>query len=97
MSKFIAVIFLALIVGAMAFQSPVRMGKFASRALSKTSVNLSPMEVAEHSSTMVSQFSNLIAADTDFGGYAGPAGALVFIAFIILTLAPPLQPKQEQQ
>ena len=35
------------------------------------------------------QFSNLVAAEMDFGGYAGPAGSLLFIAAIIVTLAPP--------
>ena len=39
----------------------------------------------------LSQFSQLVASEGDFGGYAGPAGSLLFIAAIIVTLAPPLE------
>jgi hypothetical protein len=42
----------------------------------------------------LSKFSQLCAAETDFGGYAGPAGSLLLIAFLILTLAPPLEQKE---
>ena len=31
------------------------------------------------------------ANEMDFGGYAGPAGSLLFIAAIIVTLSPPLE------
>ena len=61
-----------------------------------TPLKLSPVDVVHHTGATLSQFSNLIASESDFGGYAGPVGSLVFIAFIILTLAPPLQPKQEE-
>ena len=32
----------------------------------------------------------VLAAETDFGGYVGPAGSLIFIGALIVTLAPPL-------
>jgi hypothetical protein len=50
--------------------------------------------IQEQAPVMLSKFSQLCAADTDFGGYAGPAGSLLLIAFLILTLAPPLEQKE---
>ncbi len=44
--------------------------------------------------TFMSVTTHLLASETDFGGYAGPAGSLLFIAFLILTLAPPLPQKE---
>jgi hypothetical protein len=49
---------------------------------------------AEVATTVLSQFSQTLAAEGDFGGYAGPAGSLLLIAFLILTLAPPLVAKE---
>ena len=55
---------------------------------------MTPTDVAVQATSTLSQFtSNLIAAETDFGGYAGPAGSLLLIGFLILTLAPPLASK----
>ena len=63
----------------------------AARALN-TKTNMVPIDtVVESSSTFLSQFSQLMASEMDFGGYAGPAGSLLFIAAIIVTLAPPLE------
>ena len=50
--------------------------------------------VAEQAPALMNQFSQVLAAENDFGGYAGPAGSLLFIAAIILVLAPPLASKQ---
>ena len=56
---------------------------------------MSPSEVvAEQAPALLNQFSQVLAAENDFGGYAGPAGSLLFIAAIILVLAPPLASKQ---
>lgn len=53
-----------------------------------------PTEMAAEVTTNVAtQFSQLLAAEGDFGGYAGPAGSLLLIGFLILTLAPPLAEK----
>jgi hypothetical protein len=54
---------------------------------------MAPADVAVQTVDFMSQFSQLVAADSDFGGYAGPAGSLLLIGFLILTLAPPLEPK----
>jgi hypothetical protein len=57
---------------------------------------MSPVDAAVEASNVMTQFSSqLVAAETDFGGYAGPAGSLLLIAFLILTLAPPLAEKQQ--
>jgi len=53
-----------------------------------------PVEAAVEASNSLAQFSQFIAAESDFGGYAGPAGSLLFIGFLILVLAPPLAPKE---
>jgi len=46
-------------------------------------------------SAVVTKFSQTLATDaSDFGGYAGPAASLIFIGILILTLAPPLAPKE---
>ena len=51
---------------------------------------MSPVDMAVESTNFMSQFSQLVASESDFGGYAGPAGSLVFIGILILTLSPPL-------
>eukprot|EP01031_Cornospumella_fuschlensis_P034931 gene34931-42302_t len=79
----------------MAFQSPVRLGRVAAKAISKTPAFMSPMDVAVDTTNAMSHFSNLVAAESDFGGYVGPAGSLLLIAFLILTLAPPLAEKNK--
>lgn len=57
---------------------------------------MAPSEVAvQATSSIMSQFSQVLAAESDFGGYAGPAGSLLLIAFLILTLAPPLAQKDQ--
>ena len=55
---------------------------------------MSPSDVAVEASSMISQFSQTLAAESDFGGYAGPAGSLILIGVLILALAPPLAPKE---
>ena len=58
-------------------------------------LSMAPAEaVTEQMPALMNQFSQLLAAENDFGGYAGPAGSLLFIAAIILVLAPPLASKQ---
>eukprot|EP01041_Mallomonas_annulata_P001669 gene1669-3225_t len=87
----IAVIALALLVCAAAFRSPATMGRFATRAVSNMSpAQMSPSDVATEATNVLSQFSQVLASESDFGGYAGPAGSLIFIGMIILALAPPL-------
>ena len=56
---------------------------------------MSPVDVAVEATNTISQFSNMLATESDFGGYTGPAGSLLLIGFLILTLAPPLAPKDE--
>lgn len=58
-------------------------------------LSMSPADVTEQVPAVISQFSQVLAAEGDFGGYAGPAGSLLFIAAIILVLAPPLAAKQQ--
>jgi hypothetical protein len=58
-----------------------------------TSANMAPIDAVVEGSSALSQFSQLIAGESDFGGYVGPAGSLVLIAALILTLAPPLKAK----
>eukprot|EP01039_Chlorochromonas_danica_P003103 gene3103-3398_t len=90
MSRLIVTLFFAFMAVAMAFQ-PVRLGRVASRAMQP--VALSPVEVATEMSNVFTT-TQLIAKDSDFGGYAGPAGSLLLIAFIILALAPPVVEKK---
>ena len=66
----------------------------ASRAM--TSANMVPVDAVVEASSGLSQFSQLIAGESDFGGYVGPAGSLILIAVLILTLAPPLKPKDNE-
>ena len=54
---------------------------------------MSPVDFGVDAASSLTQFSQVIAAENDFGGYAGPAGSLLFIAFLILVLAPPLAAK----
>jgi hypothetical protein len=56
---------------------------------------MSPVEAAVEATNVLSQFSQTLAAESDFGGYAGPAGSLALIGFLILVLAPPLAPKEK--
>jgi len=51
--------------------------------------------VVQASNSLSAHFSQLLAAESDFGGYAGPAGSLLLIGFLILTLAPPLASKDQ--
>lgn len=55
---------------------------------------MSPSDVAVEATNVLSQFSQTLATESDFGGYAGPAGSLIFIGILILALAPPLAPKE---
>ena len=55
---------------------------------------MSPTDVIIDSTDVLSKFSTSLASLDDFGGYVGPAGSLIFIAFLILVLAPPLAPKE---
>ena len=55
---------------------------------------MAPTDVAVESTNMLSQFSQLLSFESDFGGYAGPAGSLILIGILILALAPPLAPKE---
>ena len=69
-------------------------GVVAARAM--TSVNMAPVDAVVETTNTLSQFSTLIAGETDFGGYVGPAGSLILIATLILSLAPPLKPKDNE-
>eukprot|EP01038_Epipyxis_sp_PR26KG_P005717 gene5717-7892_t len=93
MSRLAFVVLLAVIVAAMGFNSPVRIGKVAARAVS-SKLAMSPADVAVEASTTLAQFSQTLAAESDFGGYAGPAASLLLIGFLILSLSPPLAPKE---
>lgn len=57
---------------------------------------MSPSDVAVEASSVLSQFSQTLAAEGDFGGYAGPAGSLILIGILILSLAPPLKSKTDE-
>jgi hypothetical protein len=46
--------------------------------------------MAIETTNFLSQFSNVIAAEGDFGGYTGPAASLILIGALIVVLAPPL-------
>eukprot|EP00596_Hydrurales_sp_CCMP1899_P006590 CAMPEP_0119041416 /NCGR_PEP_ID=MMETSP1177-20130426/11942_1 /TAXON_ID=2985 /ORGANISM="Ochromonas sp, Strain CCMP1899" /LENGTH=61 /DNA_ID=CAMNT_0007007441 /DNA_START=164 /DNA_END=349 /DNA_ORIENTATION=- len=54
-----------------------------------------PTDVAVEATNVLSQFSSLVAAEGDYGGYAGPAGSLILIGILILSLSPPLAAKGE--
>ena len=55
---------------------------------------MTPVEnLAVEATSALSQFSQTLAAEADFGGYAGPAGSLILIGVLILALSPPLAPK----
>ena len=56
---------------------------------------MTPVDMAVESTNFMSQFSQLVASESDFGGYAGPAGSLIFIGILILTLSPPLADKDQ--
>ncbi len=56
--------------------------------------NMVPVEAVvegvSQTTNVLAQFSQVLAAESDFGGYVGPAGSLIFIGAMIVTLAPPL-------
>ena len=54
---------------------------------------MAPTEIAVEATNVLSQFSQVLATESDFCGYAGPAGSLLLIGFLILTLSPPLAEK----
>eukprot|EP00595_Chromulina_sp_UTEXLB2642_P001460 CAMPEP_0196765582 /NCGR_PEP_ID=MMETSP1095-20130614/9815_1 /TAXON_ID=96789 ORGANISM="Chromulina nebulosa, Strain UTEXLB2642" /NCGR_SAMPLE_ID=MMETSP1095 /ASSEMBLY_ACC=CAM_ASM_000446 /LENGTH=98 /DNA_ID=CAMNT_0042123863 /DNA_START=44 /DNA_END=340 /DNA_ORIENTATION=+ len=98
MSRFLVIIALVLIASVASFKSPVRMGKVASSAMISSMKPLKmTSEVAVEATNAITQFSQTLAAEGDFGGYAGPAGALIFIGIIILTLSPPLAAKSNDE
>ena len=51
---------------------------------------MSPESVVIEATNTLSQFSQLVASESDFGGYGGPVGSLVLNGTLILILAPPL-------
>ena len=59
-------------------------------------VMMAPTEIAVEATNVLSQFSQVLATESDFGGYAGPAGSLLLIGFLILTLSPPLADKNQE-
>ena len=89
LKKYSLVICLLFVVCAVAFhRSPIQAGKIVSKAI--TVPRMSPADIAVESSSLLTHFSQLIASESDFGGYTGPAGSLIFIGILILTLSPPL-------
>lgn len=56
---------------------------------------MSPADVAVEATNVLSQFSQVLAAESDYGGYAGPAGSLILIGILILSLSPPLATKDQ--
>ena len=56
---------------------------------------MSPSDVAIEATNVLSQFSQVLATESDYGGYAGPAGSLILIGILILSLAPPLATKDQ--
>ena len=93
-SKYSLVICLLVITCVAAFQrSPIQAGKIVSKAITVT--KMTPIDIATESSSILTQFSQLVASESDFGGYAGPAGSLIFIGILILTLSPPLADKDQ--
>mmetsp|Transcript_1161 Transcript_1161/g.1887 ORF Transcript_1161/g.1887 Transcript_1161/m.1887 type:complete len:97 (-) Transcript_1161:237-527(-) len=96
MSKFVVILLVALIAGAMAFRAPTRFGNAATKVATKSSLAMSPADIVVDTTDVLSKFTQLsLAAEGDFGGYAGPAGSLLLIGFLILTLSPPLEQKGE--
>jgi hypothetical protein len=58
-------------------------------------MKMSVADVAvQASSSALTQFSQALAFETDYGGYTGPAASLIFIGVLILFLSPPLAEKQ---
>ena len=57
---------------------------------------MAPTEIAVEATNVLSQFSQILATETDYGGYAGPAGSLLLIGILILTLSPPLAEKNAE-
>eukprot|EP01036_Dinobryon_divergens_P023324 gene23324-31655_t len=96
MSAFFFVVCLVIIASAMAFNSPLKLGRVAAKPISKSSVMMAPTEIAVEATNVLSQFSQVLATESDFGGYAGPAGSLLLIGFLILTLSPPLAEKNAE-
>jgi hypothetical protein len=56
---------------------------------------MSPSDVAIEATNVLSQFSQVLATESDYGGYAGPAGSLILIGILILSLSPPLATKDQ--
>mmetsp|Transcript_20485 Transcript_20485/g.29372 ORF Transcript_20485/g.29372 Transcript_20485/m.29372 type:complete len:97 (-) Transcript_20485:147-437(-) len=96
MTSFFIVVCLVIVASAMAFNSPLKMGRVSARVISKSSLSMAPEEVAVQATNVLTQFSQVLSAETDFGGYAGPAGSLLLIGFLILTLSPPLAQKNAE-
>lgn len=53
-----------------------------------------PETAIETTTNILTQFSQMLAEESDFGGYTGPAGSLLLIGALIVALAPPLAPKE---
>ena len=85
------VLIAVLFVSATAFK-PTSIGRVAT---SRAALRMSPVDMAIEASNVLSGFSQVLAEEGDFGGYAGPAGSLIFIGILILSLAPPLKAKEE--
>jgi hypothetical protein len=66
----------------------------ASTVCLSLQVNMAPADIVIDSTNVLSHVSQTLAAEGDYGGYAGPAGALLLLAFLILSLAPPLSVKE---
>ena len=49
---------------------------------------MAPVDAVVETTNTLSQGSTLIAGETDFGGYVGPAGSLILSATLILSLSP---------
>jgi len=90
-NMFKIIVFLALFALAAAFAPASRV---ASRMVRSAPLKMSPTDVAVEATNALSSFSNIIASESDFGGYAGPAGSLILIGLLIVALAPPLAPKR---
>jgi hypothetical protein len=58
-------------------------------------LKMSAADAAFQATNALTQFSQTLAFETDFGGYAGPAASLIFIGILILTLSPPLASKDQ--
>ena len=64
-------------------------------SLNTPKVQMSPADVAVEATNVLSQFSQVLATESDYGGYAGPAGSLILIGILILSLSPPLATKDQ--